>query len=89
MKLIANWQRIWFRRVSTWLAALNGVFVGYVFSQPILVIGLLGFAPGELLMPLAIGAGFFAFVLPVIVTHVAQPKMRARIEEKTNADQPE
>lgn len=82
MKLIANWQRIWFRRVSTWLAALNGVFVGYVFSQPILVIGLIGFAPGELLMPLAIGAGFFAFVLPVIVAHVAQPKLRAKIEDK-------
>lgn len=82
MKLIANWQRIWFRRVSTWLAALNGIFVGYVFSQPILVIGLIGFAPGELLMPLAIGAGFFAFVLPVIVAHVAQPKLRAKIEDK-------
>ena len=82
MKLIANWQRICFRCVSTWLAALNGIFVGYVFSQPILVIGLIGFAPGELLMPLAIGAGFFAFVLPVIVAHVAQPKLRAKIEDK-------
>lgn len=82
MKLIANWHRICFRCVSTWLAALNGVFVGYVFSQPILVIGLIGFAPGELLMPLAIGAGFFAFVLPVIVAHVAQPKLRMKIEDK-------
>ena len=43
MRLIAHW-RLWWRRASTWLAALNGLFVAYVFSQPVLVIGLLGFA---------------------------------------------
>lgn len=89
MKLIAHWQHMWFRRVSTWLALLNGIFVGYVFSQPVLVVGLIGFAPGELMIPLAVGAGFFAFVLPVIVAHTAQPKLHAKIEEKLNADQSE
>lgn len=92
MKLIANWQRIWFRRVSTWLAAINGIFVGYVFSQPVLVVGLIGFAPTEWSMPLAGGAGFLAFALPVLVAHVAQPKMRAKVEAKTeeqaDADEP-
>lgn len=89
MEMVQNWRKMWWRRWSTWLAAVNSIFVGYVFSQPVLVIGLIGFAPGKLMLPLAAGAAFFAFVLPVIVTHVAQPKMRAKIEEKTNADQPE
>lgn len=97
MKLIAHWQHMWFRRVSTWLAALNAIFVGYVFSQPVLVIGMIGFAPDGWILPLAAGASLLAFVLPVVVTHVAQPRMQAKVkakvkaktEDSTDADQSE
>lgn len=86
MKLIDNWRTIWFRRVSTWLAAVNGMFVAYVFSQPVLVVGLLGFAPGEWIIPLAATLGFLAFVLPVIVAHWPQPKLHAKIKAKEDSD---
>lgn len=81
VKLIAHW-RLWWRRASTWLAALNGLFVAYVFSQPVLVIGLLGFAPGEWLVPLAILAALLAFGLPVLVAQISQPKLAAKIKEQ-------
>ena len=66
MKLIAHW-RLWWRRASTWLAALNALFVAYVFSQPVLVVGLIGFAPGEWIVPIAAVAALLAFGLPVLV----------------------
>ena len=92
MKMVQGWKHYWWRRFSTWLAAINGIFVGYVFSQPVLVVGLIGFAPTEWAMPLAFGPGFLAVALPVLVAHVAQPKMRAKVEAKTeeqaDADEP-
>lgn len=36
MKMVQGWKHYWWRRFSTWLAAINGIFVGYVFSQPVL-----------------------------------------------------
>lgn len=74
MKLIAHWK-MWPKRWSTWLAGLNAVFVGYVFSQPILVVGLIGFVPGRWQVPLAIIAAMLAFALPVLVAHIRQPKL--------------
>lgn len=84
VKLIAHW-RLWWRRASTWLAALNGLFVAYVFSQPVLVIGLLGFAPGEWLVPLAIVAALLAFGLPVLVAQIKQPKLAEKRKEIDDA----
>lgn len=85
MKMVQGWKHYWWRRFSTWLAAINGIFVGYVFSQPVLVVGLIGFAPTEWAMPLACGAGFLAFALPVLVAHIAQPKMQAKVQAKVQA----
>ena len=79
MKLVENWA-LWWCKASSWLAALNGLFVSYVFSQPMLVLGLLGFVPGAWLLPLAALLGLLAFGLPVLVAHIAQPKLQARIE---------
>lgn len=82
LRLVDNWRQMWWRRFSTYLAALNGFFVAYVFSQPILVIGLVGFVPfGVLQVVLAAALGFFAFVLPVLVAHTDQPKMREKIQQ--------
>lgn len=86
MKFIEYWKTIWWRRWSTWLAGLNGLFVTYVFSQPILVIGLLGFSPAGWTIPLAIFLGLMAFGLPVLVAQIQQPALAAKIEEKKNAD---
>ena len=86
MQLIDNWRMIWWRRWSTWIAGLNALFVTYVFSQPVLVVGLLGFSPDGWAVPLAIFLGLMAFGLPVLVAHTAQPKLEAKIEAKQNAD---
>lgn len=80
MKLVKHWQ-LWWRRASTWLAALNGLLVAHVFSQPVLVIGLLGFSPGDYLLPLAAAMGLLAFGLPVLVTSISQPKLAAKRKE--------
>ena len=80
MKLIAHW-RLWWRRASTWMAALNGLFVAYVFSQPVLVVGLIGFAPGEWIVPIAVVAALLAFGLPVLVAQIKQPKLAEKRKE--------
>ena len=80
MRLIENWSILWWRRWSTWLAGLNAVFVTYVFSQPIMVIGLLGFSPAGWLVPLALFLGLMAFGLPVLVANLQQPKLAAKVE---------
>jgi hypothetical protein len=84
MKLIDNWRMIMWRRWSTWLAGFNAILVAYVFSQPAIVIGLLGFAPGGWQIPLAVVLAVLAFGLPVLVAHIQQPKLDAKIEEKRN-----
>lgn len=83
-------RKPWWKKLSSWLAGLNGLLVTYVFSQPILVVGLLGFAPGKWLVPLAATLGFLAFVLPVLVARreskVQAAVAVAKIEEvKTDA----
>lgn len=80
MRLIAHW-RLWWRRASTWLAALNALFVAYVFSQPVLVVGLIGFAPGEWIVPIAAVAALLAFGLPVMVAQIKQPKLAEKRKE--------
>lgn len=88
-KLIEYWRSIWWRRWSTWMAGLNAIFVGYVFSQPILVIGLLGFIPyGHLQIFVVVIAATLAFVLPVFVATLKQPALDAKIEEKKDAEPP-
>lgn len=86
-RLIDNWRMIWWRRWSTWLAALNSFCVTYLFSQPVILLGLLGFVP-SLFWQIVLAATFgtLAFVLPVLVTLLKQPKLEEKIQEKTDAD---
>jgi hypothetical protein len=79
MKLVQHW-RLWWRRWSTWLAAINAIFVGHVFTQPILVVGLIGVAPGKWTIPLAVVTALLAFGLPVLVAHLSQPKLKAKCD---------
>lgn len=85
MQMIANWRKLWWRRWSTWLAAVNAILVAHVFSQPILVVGLLGFAPGPWILPIAIIAAVLAFGLPVLVAQIKQPKLEKHCEDKPDA----
>ncbi len=84
MRLVAHW-RLWWRRASSWLAFVNGLLTYYVFSQPILVVGLLGFSPGEWLVPLAVGAALLAFGLPILVANISQPKLAEKRKELDDA----
>lgn len=81
--LIAHWKTIWWRRWSTWLAGLNAFCVTYLFSQPIILLGLIGFIPSvKVQICIALAIGFLAFALPVLVSLLAQPKLQEKVEEK-------
>lgn len=80
INLIDNWRIIWWRRWSTWLAALNALFVSY----QVLVLGIIGFAPDGWRWPLAVLSGVIAFGVPVLTALIKQPKLEAKLQEKTD-----
>lgn len=83
IKPVSHWH-FWWRRWSTWLAFVNAMLQGYIFSQPILLIGLFGFAPDGWRIPIAVSAAVLAFVLPVVVVNLRQPALK----EKCDAERP-
>lgn len=81
VKLIDDW-RLWWRRWSTWLAAVAAGIAAAVMASPSLLIGLVGFFPVEW-RPFLAGATFaVVFIVPVLVTNLKQQKL----EDKRNAD---
>ena len=74
MKLIASW-RLWWRRWSTWLAALAAGIASAIVASPGLLVGLVGFFPAAW-RPFLAGATFaVVFIVPVLVTHLKQPRL--------------
>jgi type VI protein secretion system component VasK len=74
MKFV-NDARLWWRRWSTWLAAFAGAVAAAMVAAPGLLVGLVGFFPGEW-RPFLAGAVFvLVFIVPVLVTHLKQPKL--------------
>lgn len=81
VKLIADW-RLWWRRWSTWLAAVAAGIATAMVASPSMLLGLVGFFPAEW-RPFLAGATFaIVFIVPVLVTNLKQKKL----EEKRNAN---
>ncbi len=88
MHLIENWGMIWWRRASTWLAALFALVTGSIVAYPGLLLGLLAYFPDGSRAFLAGAVFVIVFAVPVITAIVKQPKLAAKVEEKTNAESP-
>lgn len=79
MRLVAHW-RLWTRRWSTWLAGIYAAASAVIFANPSIFLGLVGFFPGEW-RGFAAGALFvILFAVPVIVTQLSQPKLKAKCD---------
>ncbi len=71
MKLVEN-ARLWWRKWSTWGAALNAALWTYITGHSGLLLGFLPFVTPDWRGP-ALGAVFvITFVLPVLMAHVKQ-----------------
>jgi hypothetical protein len=63
---------LWWRRWSTWLAALAGGVAAAMVAAPGMLIGLIGFFPAGA-RPFLAGAAFaICFIVPVLVRHLRQ-----------------
>jgi hypothetical protein len=77
-----NGARLWWRRWSTWLAAVAAGIATAIVASPGLLVGLVGFFPAAW-RPFLAGATFaVVFIVPVLVTQLKQPKL----EEKRNGE---
>ena len=81
MKLIASW-RLWWRRWSTWLAALAAGIASAIVASPGLLVSLVGFVPADW-RPFLAGATFvIVFVVPVLIAQLKQHKLEERADGK-------
>lgn len=74
MKLIHDW-RLWWRRWTTWLAALAGGLAASIVASPSLLLGLVAFAPEHLRGALAAIVGLLVFAAPVLIANLKQDKL--------------
>lgn len=81
LELVAHW-RLWWKRWSTWLAALYAAATAAVFANPGLLMGLIGFFPGGSRTFLAGAVFVLAFAVPVIVTSIRQGKLKDQADAK-------
>lgn len=74
MKLVEN-ARLWWRKWSTWAAALNAALWTYITGHSGLLLGFLPFVRPAW-RDYALGAVFvITFVLPVLIAHVKQSRL--------------
>lgn len=87
MKFV-NDARLWWRRWSTWLAAVAAAGAAAITAAPTLLLGLLVYVPAGWRGVLAGAIGALVFIVPVLVTHLKQPKLeRLRDGEATAPEQ--
>lgn len=79
IELVSHW-RMWWRRWSTWLAGLFAALVAAVMANPGLLVGLVQFFPDEWRGFFAGATAVLVFVVPVLVTHLRQPKLKEKID---------
>jgi hypothetical protein len=83
---LVSHARLWWRRWSTWLAGIFAIITGAVTANPGLLVGLIGYFPQELRGFIAGAVAVLVFALPVIVAHVRQPKLAAKVAELKDAE---
>lgn len=79
--------RHWWRRWSTWLAAVAAAVAAAITAAPTLLLGLMVYVPAGWRGVLAGAIGALVFIVPVLITHLKQPKLeRLRDGEATKPD---
>lgn len=76
-QLVDHW-RLWWRRWSTWLAGLFALAAGTITANPGLLLGLIGYFPADLRGFVAGAVAVLCFAVPVLVTHLRQPKLKEK-----------
>lgn len=84
IKLVTHW-RLWWRRWSTWCAALYAAATAAVFANPGLLMGLVGYFPAGKREFVAGAVAVICFVVPVLVTSLRQTKLQDAVQ-KDRAD---
>lgn len=79
LKPVAHW-RLWWRRWSTWLAAVYAAATASIFANPGLLMGLLGFFPAGSRTFLAGAVFVLCFAAPVIVNSIRQDKLKDKAD---------
>lgn len=75
MKLIENWATIWWKRWSTWLAAVNAALLPLVVANSQTLFGFIDRLPPIARVPLVIAGMVVTFVVPVLTAHVKQDNL--------------
>lgn len=76
MRMIDDW-RLWWRRWTTWLAAIAGGIAAAVVASPSLLLGLVGYVPEDWRGPAAAGVGALVFIAPILLNNLKQEKLDA------------
>lgn len=76
-RLVPGWQ-LWWRKWSTWLAAVAAGIAASMVAAPSLVLGFIAFIPEDW-RGFAAGATFIlVFVVPVLIANLRQKNLDAR-----------
>lgn len=78
LTLVSHW-RLWWRRWSTWLAGLAGALVTTLIADPNALLALNAWVAGDKRALVAAGAGLLVASVPIVVTHICQPKLKEKI----------
>ena len=81
MKLVAEW-RLWWRKWTTWLAAMAAGVAASLVAAPTMVLGFIAFIPDGMRAFAAGAVAVLVFVVPVLIANIKQGKLDAH---RTNA----
>lgn len=85
MRLIEHWTTVLWRSACNWVAMVLGAIVGALAHTYIAAFAILPFLPEALQLPLAILLGCVVIGGPIVLARlVEQPKMTAKIKDKTD-----
>lgn len=77
LKFVDDWH-LWWKRWSTWLAAIFATVVATVTANPSLFVGLLALFPGNARIGLAAILFTACLIVPVLTVHLRQGKLEGR-----------
>ena len=85
LQLIDNWATVLLHSATTRTSALVGAIVGTVGVHYLVLLGVLPFLPVYLQLPLALGIGAIVAGPTLLSRITCQPKLQAKIAEKSDA----
>lgn len=87
---LLRWQTtpdafVFWRKWSTWFAGLNAAILAVITANTGALLGFIGFIPQRYQIPAVAFVFVIGWTLPIVITHVQQPKLRQKVREKINA----